>query len=209
VTNRSIFIHRALDIVAATAAILVVGCFAFGKYTKISLEDYLSDMFVNTEVSRNIWEFGDILFSSVFGNMAAVHLYFWSFLDSPFLSIFGSRFYAIVPVLSGASFIFFIHKLNDFYGRKLHGWQMSLLFLFFYANPLFWNTIDQPVYGFQHDQYIYVILPFLILYTETRAKMAFWVSLALTLFVKEEAALVLMCIGGSYVLQKNYRRRGL
>lgn len=71
-------LKRHLDqvlIVLTWGSVIAVALSLFvGKVFNLYYERYVSDIFVNTDTARNFWDYGLILRSSVFNNMAAVHL---------------------------------------------------------------------------------------------------------------------------------------
>lgn len=56
--------------------------------------------------------------------------------------------------------VYWLNKSGD--RSKLSIWQMGLVVLFSLANPLIWQVLHQPVYGFQYDHYIFVMMPLLV-----------------------------------------------
>lgn len=174
----------------------VIGCSLFaGKLFRLHFDFkyYVSDIWVNAEAAICFFRTGRPFVSSVFGNMAAVHWYGWSLIEGPFLLLFGIKFYAVVSLAYVLCSLFSANQIGRSLGLPAYSPFTLLTACFMCFNPLAWFCLNQAPYGFQYDLYALPLLPLLIAQIWCGSRLSLAITLVLTLAIKEEIALALIC----------------
>lgn len=168
---------------------------------------YWSDFFINYELAANVLGIGRIFYTSVFYNMAGVHLYFFHILEAPFAHFFGPIFYAILPPIllaAGGGFVF-ATLTQSRVNRSL-----SALSTFTYTScPLMFAMGTMPIYGFQYDLYMLAMIPMLCWAILHGKNWVFALAIVAFLAVKEEVVVSGCCLAALAIVYVPTRRRGI
>ena len=186
----------------ATAAVLLVLYAGLCKALLFhGLEYYHTDFFGFLEMSRSLFQSGELLRDNVYGHHAAIHNYYLMLAFSPLTLGFGAYGLILGLVLlhvAAAVRIAFAETI-DLVGRvALLGGALG---------PIAYAIFDNPVFGF-HPELCYPPLCVLLALDlrERRSRRAILVA-ALAMLVKEDGAVLCACVLVAYFAQRLFELR--
>jgi hypothetical protein len=186
----------------AGAAVLVVLYAGLCKALLFhNLEYYHTDFFGFLEMSRSLFQSGELLRDNVYGHHAAIHNYYLMLAFAPLTLSFGAYGLILGLVLLHVAAVLRVAfaATLDLPGR--------VAVLGGYLGPIAYSVFDNPVFGF-HPELCYPPLCVLLALDlrEGRSRRAIVVA-ALTMLVKEDGAVLCACVLVAYFARRLFELR--
>ena len=173
---------------AAAGLLLVLYAALCKAFLFHGLEYTHTDFFSFVEMSRSLFETGELLRDNVYGRHAAIHNYYLLIPFSPLMLAFGAYGLTLSLVLLHAAAVLRIASASSF---DLPG---RVAVLGGYLTPIAYAVFDDPGFGFHTELWYPPLCVLLALdLREGRSRRAILVA-ALMLLVKEDGAVLCACV---------------